>query len=296
MRPNISKKEIESGKDTLDLLTQSDPELHPHHLKNLIPEYKHFQAHHQKYGLWSNIKNKKQKFTQKYDKIILLFSGIAAGGKDALKEEMKRLAPGLFIKAVTATSRQPREGEIHGLDYYFFESVEKFKKSIKKGEFFEYIQQGDRFYGLPKKSLGQAINHPAQIVYSELEMSAWSKIEKHFSKTTETKILTVKFFILPHMIFSDYKNWLNQKRDDDVDSRLLRTAWEIKKAPKKSDFIISNRIVENSNCLTYVAQTIINELLDYLSNPPIKKFPIPFNIDKKISDIDQILTLHDSVK
>lgn len=296
MKPNISKNEIESGKEILNILSQSNPKLHPHHLKNFVPEYRHFHPHHEKYGLWSKSKNKKEKLSQKYDKIILLFSGIAAGGKNALKEEMKRLAPDLFVKAVTGTSRQPREGEIHGQDYYFFENTKKFKESIKKGEFFEYIEQGTRLYGLPKKSLENAVLHPAKIVYSELEMSAWSKIEKHFSKVTETKILTVKFFILPHMNFSEYKNWLYQKRDDDVDTRLLRTAWEIKKAPKKSDFIVSNRIIENSNCLTYAAQTIINELLDFLSAPPIKKFPLPFEIKEKTKDIDQILSFHDSIK
>jgi guanylate kinase len=294
MKSNISKKEIESGKDIIKLLGEKNPKLLPHHLKEIVPEYQKFSPHPHKYGLWSSTKNKK---FEKYDKIVIMASGIAAGGKDAIREEMKRLIPNLFIKAVTGTSRPPREGEVHGQDIYFYNGIEEFKKSIKNGEFVEYVYQGDRLYGLPKKSIDDALKHSSPIIWTQVEMSAWSKLEKYISNIRDIKIGIVKIFILPYMNFSDYKVWLNQKRTDDVESRLTRTGWEIMKAAKKADFIVTNRIIENSNTLTYTTQAIINQILDFLPNlPDTSKFDLPFETKDDISDIESILTFHNSIK
>ena len=295
MKPNISKKEIESGQEIIDILSRSNPKLSPHHLKEIVSEYKKFTPHPEKYGLWSSKKSKIKK-DETYDKIFLLISGIAASGKDAIREEMIRLMPDLFHTAVTGTSRPPRAGEIHEKDYYFFDGPKNFKTAVKNNELVEWVQEGERFYGLPKKSLENALQKPAKIICSQLEISAWSKMDRHLSTITETKIKTIKIFVLPHMNFSDYQNWLSQKRTDDVDARLLRTGWEIKKAAKKADFIISNRIDENSKSLTYTAQSIINQLLDFLPNTSIPKFNLPFEIKQELSDIESILTFHDSIK
>lgn len=295
MRSNISKKEIESGKEIIEILSKTNPKLMPHLLKDIIPDYQKFFPHHHKYGLWSSTKTKHKKFNQKYDKIMLLLSGVTAGGKDAIRQEMERLSPNLFLKTVTGTSRPPRKGEIHGKDYYFFDNPKSFQQSIKNGEFLEYIKRGGTFYGLPKKSLDDAINHPIPVIFSQIEMSGWSKTEKYIYSTNQTNIFVLKIFILPDMNFSDYKNWLIQKRTNDLDSRLTKTGWEIKKAPKKADFIITNRIRENSQSLTYTAQTIINQLLE-LSSSNFPKFPIPFEIKEEITEIEEIIKFHDSIE
>lgn len=296
MKSNISKKEIESGQEIIEKLSKINPKLLPHILKEVIPDYKKFLPHLHKYGLWLSKKTKQAKFNQKYDKIMLLLSGVTAGGKDAIRQEMEKLAPNLFLKTVTATSRSPREGEIHGKDYYFYESHKIFRQSLKNGEFLEYIKRGQSYYGLPKKSLDKAINHPSPVIFSQIEMSGWSKTEKYIS-TKQSNIFVLKVFVMPDMNFSEYKNWLIEKRNDnDLDSRLKKTGWEIKKAPKKADFIITNRIRENSQSLTYTAQTIINQITDLLKTSEIPKFSAPFDINQDLKDIDSIIQFHDSIK
>jgi len=260
MKSNLSKKDINSGREIIEKLTQLNPKLLPHHLKDIVPDYQKFLPHPNKYGLWSSSKTKKSKFNQKYDKILLLLSGVTAGGKDAIRQEMEKLAPNLFLKTVTATSRPPRKGEIHGQDYYFYESHKIFRQSIRNNEFLEYIKRGESFYGLPKKSLDEAIKHPSPIIFSQIEMSGWSKAEKYIS-TKQTNVFVLKIFIIPDMNFSDYKKWLAEKRNDnDLESRLDKTGWELKKAPKKADFIIINHIEENTDSLTRTSQTIISQL------------------------------------
>ena len=227
---------------------------------------------------------------------MLLYSGVSAGGKDTIYQEMKKIYPNLFSQAITGTSRPPREGELHGQDHYFFDSSKSFKQAIKNKEFLEYIKRGTTFYGLPKKSLDDAIKKSTPIIYSQIEMSGWSKAEKYISKTNE-KVLIVKIFIMPDMTFSEYKNWIiKERKDNDPDSRLIKTGWELKKAPKKADFIVTNRFSKNNKSLTLTAKTIINQLLDLLNNSSFEKFSLPFDNHKKTKDIEKIIKTHDSIK
>lgn len=264
MKSNISKKDINSGKEVIEKLSKLNTKLIPQYLKEIIPEYKKFLPHPKKYGLWSSKKVKLAKFNQKYDKILLLLSGLTASGKDAIREEMQKLAPNLFSKSITATSRPPREGEIDQKDYYFYESHKILLQSIKNGEFIEYYKRGETYYGLPKKSLENSINHPNPVIFSQIEMSGWSKAEKHIS-TINQNIFVLKIFILPEMDFSTYQNWLSEKRNDaDLESRLNKTGWELKKAPKKTDLIITNRFEKDTNSLTKTAQTIVDQITNLL--------------------------------
>jgi guanylate kinase len=271
MRSNLSKKEIESGKELIEILLQKNLRLLPHHLKELVLEYKNFFNHPKENHLWLSNKTNKKEFTQKYDKIMLLLSGITASGKDAIRQEIQRLSPDLLTKTITATSRKPRPEEIDGKDYYFFNNSKRFRESIKNREFLEYIKQGDRFYGLPKKSLDDAIKQSNPVIYSQIEMSGWSKVEKYLKNITEINVFSLKIFIVPDMTFSEYKNWIIKKRSsNELESRLAKTGWEIKKAPKKSHFIVTNKITKDGENLTYTAQTIINQTTKLLSLPKKK--------------------------
>lgn len=299
MKSNISKKDIESGKSIIDLLVQKNPKLLPHQLKDIISEYKKFSVSLEKFGIWTSPKSRSKKFKQKYSKIILLFSGVTAGGKDAIREEIETLAPNLFKKTVTGTSRPPREGEIDGKDYFFFESSKLFRSSIKNQEFLEYIKRGEHFYGLPKKSLNEALTSDLPVVYSQIEMSGWSKTEKYLKTIDQNQTLILKAFVLPDMNFIDYQKWLVEKRtNEDIDIRLAKTGWEIKKAPKKADFIITNRIREDRKFLNLTAKSIINQIAEVLDHPTFPIFPPEFTIDKKLKkskDIEAILSFHDSI-
>jgi guanylate kinase len=75
-------------------------------------------------------------------KIVLVGKG--ASGKDYLR---KRFIERGAKYGVSWTTRQPREGEVHGKDYYFT-SVEDFEKKIEEGFFVEYQNFNNWYYGL----------------------------------------------------------------------------------------------------------------------------------------------------
>lgn len=63
-----------------------------------------------------------------------------------------------FYYSVSATTRKPREGEIDGVHYWFL-TRETFEARIGQGEFLEYAQFCDNYYGTP---LGPIEEHLAQ--------------------------------------------------------------------------------------------------------------------------------------
>lgn len=264
MKSNFLKKDILLGQEIIKKISESNVKLLPEKLKEIISEYKNFIPLHQKTNFLHHPKKTKHKLSKKYDKVILLLSGLTASGKDAIFQKINERSPDLFSKTVTATSRLPRENEIHGHDYYFFESNQIFIKSVKNGEFIEFYKRGETYYGLPKESVKNSLNNPTPIIYSQIEMSGWSKLEKYI-KTVNQNIAVLRMFILPDMDFSDYKNWLSQKRNDhDLQSRIDKTGWELKKAPKKSDFLIINNFKEGNNSLEEISQNIIDQIKNLL--------------------------------
>lgn len=80
--------------------------------------------------------------------LLFVISGPSGAGKGTV---CKRILEELDIDlSVSMTTRKPREGEIHGVSYYFV-SQDEFRERIEADGFFEYAQVYDNFYGTPKQ-------------------------------------------------------------------------------------------------------------------------------------------------
>lgn len=87
--------------------------------------------------------------------LLIVISGPSGVGKDSVVARMKeRGLPFHFV--VTATSRPPRQGEVHGVDY-FFVSQEEFERMIRQGELIEYALVYNQYKGIPKAQVMQAL-------------------------------------------------------------------------------------------------------------------------------------------
>jgi guanylate kinase len=80
--------------------------------------------------------------------ILLILVGASASGKSDISKIL--IDDYGYKKMVTTTSRNPRPGEVNGVDYHFI-SKKVFENRIKKDRFLEWVNYNDNYYGTPKK-------------------------------------------------------------------------------------------------------------------------------------------------
>ncbi|HJT31476.1 MAG TPA: guanylate kinase [Pirellulales bacterium] len=79
---------------------------------------------------------------------LVVISGPSGAGKTTLLKRLYACAPRPLVVSVSATTRAPRPGERHGIDYHFL-SKEEFERRRLRGDFLEcceVYQRGD-WYG-----------------------------------------------------------------------------------------------------------------------------------------------------
>ena len=98
----------------------------------------------------------------KTEPLLIVISGPSGVGKDSVVLAMKeRGQPIHFV--VTATTRPPREGEVHGVDYYFFTKSE-FAEMIEQDELLEYAFVYNDYKGIPKFQVRDALASGKDVV------------------------------------------------------------------------------------------------------------------------------------
>ena len=80
---------------------------------------------------------------------LIVISAPSGTGKGTVIAKLLDLRPEL-VMSVSATTRQPRAGEVDGVSYHFL-SAELFQGMIDRGEFLEYAEYAGDHYGTPKE-------------------------------------------------------------------------------------------------------------------------------------------------
>jgi guanylate kinase len=88
---------------------------------------------------------------------IVVLSGPSGSGKTTLVRLLIDRAPVRLIKSVSATTRPPRPGEVHGDDYWFLSPAE-FRTRLEHGDFIEHAEvfSSGYLYGTLRSELDRA--------------------------------------------------------------------------------------------------------------------------------------------
>ena len=79
--------------------------------------------------------------------ILVVVSGFSGAGKGTLIKALLEKYDN-YALSISATTRQPREGEADGREY-FFVTREKFEQMIRDKQLIEYAQYVKNYYGTP---------------------------------------------------------------------------------------------------------------------------------------------------
>ncbi len=94
--------------------------------------------------------------------LIFLISAPSGTGKTTLIHHIIGLDPTIAL-SVSHTTRKPREGEIHGKDYYFI-TLEEFHRLIEEDAFLEWAKVHGEFYGTSKSEINRLFQAGKDVV------------------------------------------------------------------------------------------------------------------------------------
>ena len=112
--------------------------------------------------------------------ILIVVSGFSGAGKGTL---MKRLLESYdnYALSISATTRSPRQGETHGVEY-FFKSVDEFEKMIAQDELIEYAKYVNNYYGTPKDYVVNQLEAGKDVIL-EIEIQGALKVKEKYPDT-----------------------------------------------------------------------------------------------------------------
>ncbi len=118
---------------------------------------------------------------QKKNGELIIISGTTCAGKGTVVKKLIERNENLKV-SISYTSREKRDGEIDGKDYYFVTS-EEFEKKIQEGAFLEYAKvQYGKYYGTPKKEVQELLDHGYDVIL-EIDVQGAQQIKEMFPQT-----------------------------------------------------------------------------------------------------------------
>ena len=159
--------------------------------------------------------------------IIIVISGFSGVGKGTIMRELTKKYE-QYALSVSATTRNPRPGEVDGKDY-FFVSNEEFEKLINEDGLIEHAGYVGHYYGTPRKFVEDKLNNGIDVIL-EIELQGALQIKEQYKDA-------VMLFIMPPSA--------EELEEDVIKQRLLR-ANEEAIGIEHYDYIVVNDDLEES--------------------------------------------------
>lgn len=166
-----------------------------------------------------------------------IISGPSGVGKSTVLSALLAKRPNVYF-SVSATTRDPRPGELDGIHYHFMD-VDSFRKWIAMDQFLEYAEYVGNFYGTPKRFVDEAMEQGKDVI---LDIEVQGAIQ-----VTSKRPDVVRIFIAPPS-WSELERRLTERGTDStekIQKRLLRAKVEFQTA-HTYDYFVINDTVENA--------------------------------------------------
>ena len=184
---------------------------------------------------------------------LIIFSAPSGAGKSSLIRELIELGEKSIELSVSATTRSPRDGEVHGKDYFFI-SDDEFNQMKENDAFLEYATVHGFQYATLKSFVDEKINSGISVIL-DIDVQGFMQINR--SLTEHTSI-----FILPPS-FDELEKRLHTRGLDskEVISKRLENALVELKSAKLFDYIVLND--EFSKTIKTLSSILFEENFQY---------------------------------
>ena len=150
--------------------------------------------------------------------ILVVISGASGVGKGTVLGIMMNKRSDLAF-SVSATTRDPRPGEVDGVHYYFI-TKERFEEMIANGEFLEYDAHAANYYGTPRAQAEEKMERGSVLL--DIEPNGAKQVKAAAPEAT-------LIFIMPPSMEELEKRLRGRgdTSDEQIAMRLERAVWEM---------------------------------------------------------------------
>ncbi len=168
--------------------------------------------------------------------MIFVISGPSGVGKGTIIQQLLTENSDYSL-AVSATTRPPRAGEIHGTDYYFLSDSE-FDAYIETNEFLEWCQVHTHRYGTLKREI---LSNANKVTIIEIDVQGAEKIRSH------QDIRQRHIFIIPPSldVLESRLRKRNTETDAEIAKRIKEATNELEKKSNYDHIIINNELTQS---------------------------------------------------
>ncbi len=179
--------------------------------------------------------------------MIIILSAPSGCGKSSIAKKLLETDTNLVL-SISATTRQPRPGEIDRVHYFF-----KTKDDFKKLHYLESAEIYGNFYGTPREFVEKKLLEGRDVLFDVDSQGAYQIIdffrnstsaseasfERSLMKAVKTKVVSI--FILPPDIETLRKRMLDRGQDSQsvIELRLKKAKSEVQQA-KHYDYTVIN--------------------------------------------------------
>ena len=202
--------------------------------------------------------------------LLIIISGFSGTGKGTVIKRLLELYPNDYCLSISATTRNPREGEVHGREY-FFKTKEDFEEMIMKQELIEYTQYVDNYYGTPKEYVEDQMEAGHNIIL-EIEIDGALNVKKLYPDA-------LLIFLLPPSIIELEKRLKERGTEkEDVIADRINRAREEAKVIREYDYVVVNDTIDD--CVSTIHNIVETEGLK-----AYRQEEVIHNIEKELGNI-----------
>ncbi|WP_347266534.1 guanylate kinase [Paracoccus sp. (in: a-proteobacteria)] len=171
--------------------------------------------------------------------LLVILSSPSGAGKSTLARRLMAWDPTLRF-SVSATTRQPRPGEVEG-EHYYFRSPEQFRAMVAAGEMLEHAEVFGNSYGTPRGPV-EAAMHAGRDTLFDVDWQGGQQI-----RTSSLGKQVVSIFVLPPSLAELERRLVSRQQDtpEVIAARMRKSRDEISHWAEY-DYVIVNDDLERS--------------------------------------------------
>jgi len=186
--------------------------------------------------------------------LLIILSGPSGVGKGTVRRQIMNDSSLDLTYSVSMTTREPRDKEVDGVDYYFV-SREEFERRIKNNELLEYAEFVGNYYGTPKDKI-EELRNKGHNVFLEIEINGATQV---MTKVQDGR--TISFFLMPPDLKALESRIRKRKTESEevIQMRLQKGQKEMTMTDNYDYIIKNDHIVRAANEISDLIQKKLKE-------------------------------------